>query len=121
MNKLSFPQKSSLIQACRLLQAKFNKSFKQIRNQKRYEFGTMHVKVIEKQRSGTGAIKTVDGVCQIFKIYKIKTQKHTVTLYNFFYSPVVRMSNSVIQDNHFVNLLWMKITENVANTNCFTR
>ena len=38
-----------------------------------------------------------------------------------FYSPVVRVSNQVIRDNHFVNLELMKTTENAADTNCFPK
>ena len=63
-------------------------------------------------------VKKVGGVCTIFKFYqKNETQRrHSITLY----SPVVRMSNKIIKDNHFVSLKRMKTTENAANSNCFT-
>ena len=58
------------------------------------------------------------GVCPIFKInrkYEIQ-RRYNIT----FYSAVVWMSNYVIKDNYFVSLKSMKITENAADTNCFT-
>ena len=49
------------------------------------------------------------GVCPISKIYRKNEIKrhHNIT----FYYPVVRMSNQVIKDNHFVSLKLMKTTE----------
>ena len=46
------------------------------------------------------------GVRPIFKIYRKREiqRRHSITLY----CPVVRLSNQVIKDNHFVNLESMK-------------
>ena len=78
MKKFSFLPKSSPVQACRPLQAKFYKTFKHFQNQRGTNSATMHV-------------KKVDGVCQIFKICrKNEIQgRHSIS----FHSPVVRMSN----------------------------
>ena len=44
MNKFSFLPKSSPVQACRPLQAKFYKNFKHFQNQRGTNSATMHVK-----------------------------------------------------------------------------
>ena len=56
MKKFSFLPKSSPVQACRALQAKFYKTFEHFQNQRGTNSATMHVKI-------------VGGVSPIFKIY----------------------------------------------------
>ena len=105
MKKFSFLPKSSPVRACRPLQAKFYKTFKQFQNQRGTNSATMHE-------------KKVGGVCQIFKICRKNEIQCRLSI--SFNSPVVRMSNLVIKDNDFVSLKRMNTTENAANTNCFT-
>ena len=78
MKKFSFLSKSSPVQACRPLQAKFYKTFKHFQNQRGTNSATMHVK-----NSGWSMSNFQD-------LPKNEIQRrHSIT----FYSPVVRMSN----------------------------
>ena len=106
MKNVSFLQKSSPVQACRPLQAKFYKTFKHFQNQRGSNSATMHVK-----NSGWSITN--------FQDYRKKNEiqrRHSIA----FYSPIVRTSNLVFKDNHFVSLKRVKTTENAVNTNSFT-
>ena len=105
MKKFSFLPNSSPVQAYRPLQAKFYKTFKHFQNQRGSNSATMHVK-----NSGWSMSNFQD-----YRKSEIQ-RRHSIA----FYSPVVRMSNKVFKDNHFVSLKRMKTTENAADTNCFT-
>ena len=105
-NMKKFYPKSSPVQACRPLQAKFyQKKFKHRQSQSGTNSATMHMNY-----SGWSKSNFQD----------LPKNRNPTSTQHIFYSPAVRMSNCVIKDNHFVSLKQMKTTENAANTTCYT-
>ena len=105
MKKFSFLPKSSPVQACRPLQAKFYNSFKHFQNQRRTNSATMHVK-----NSGLG-------MSNFQELPKKRNPRSTQHKFSFPCSENVKLSH---QRQHFISLKRMKTTENVANIICFT-
>ena len=81
MKKFSFLPKSSPVQACRPLQAKFYKSFKHFQNQRGTNSATMHV-----QRSGWGMSNFQD-------LPKKRNQRSTQYKFSFPCSENVKLSH----------------------------